>query len=390
MPSGKGTSLTDLRTLNSSTVFDAIRLKAPISRAQLSREVGLTRPTISSALLTLKQAGLIRESPPIPDRPHYGATYFEMVPEAAYFVAVEVEGTRVRTVLGNGKGRRLAARDSARTVSGPKDLLSHIVEVTNELCADAGVAFSRIVMLVVSVPGSVQPGSGRLRSPRLPVLDGYPLGPTLCQAVHKPVVVDSDINLATIGEQAHGAAQQVRDFAYFSVGTRVGIGIFLDGQLWRGAHGRAGQLEEYGPSLSPAAFERLAEQIIHGRRVGFGTSPAAVFDATLRGDAIARRISSDWAGRIADAVAGLGRVLDLELVVLGGSIGRHCHPILNRLQELVADRVAYPPRLAVSALPTGAARTGACTIGARESMNLVTPHLLAQALRADRISDPLA
>ena len=382
MTSAKGASLTDLRTLNSTTVFNAIRLHAPISRAQLSREVGLTRPTVSSALVTLKQAGLIRESRPIPDQPHYGATYFEMVPEAAYFVAAEVDGMRLRLVLGNASGRRLVSRDSYRLVARPEQLLAHLVETSQELCVEGGIGLNHIVMMVVGVPGTVRPDSGRLRSIAFPLLDQYALGPALCQALSKPVLVDNDVNLAAVGEQAEGAAANVRDFAYLSMGKRVAIGIVLDNRVWRGAHGSAGDIGEQEPELGPIAFERQANELIAGRRAPFGPTPAAVFDAAVRGDALARQILTEHASRIADSVASLCRVLDLDLVVLGGAMGLRCKPILTRIRTQLRDRIPFPPQLAVSQLHAGPVRTGACTVGARESMNLVTPGLLAKAIRA--------
>lgn len=380
MTSAKGASLTDLRTLNSTTVFNAIRLNAPISRAQLSREVGLTRPTISSALVTLKQAGLVRESMPVPDLPHYGATYFEMVPEIAYFVAAEVDGMRLRLVLGNATGSRLAARDSYRVVDRPDQLVAHLVDSVQLICTEAGIPLSHVVVVVVGVPAAVHPDSGMLRSVGFPLLDQYAFGPALCQALSKPVLVDNDINLAAIGELAVGVAQDAGDFAYLSMGNRVATGIVLDKQLWRGAHGSAGALDE--PELGRVAFERLATNMIQGRRVNFGPTPAAVFDAAIRGDALARQIITEHAGRIAESVAALCRVLDLELVVLGGMIGSRCKPILSQIRNQLRDRIPFPPQLAVSRLPGGPVRTGACTVGARESMNLVTPGLLARAIRS--------
>jgi len=381
MSSAKGASLTDLRTLNSTTVFHAIRLNAPISRAQLSREVGLTRPTISSALVTLKQAGLIRESQPIPDQPHYGATYFEMVPEVAYFVAAEVDGMRVRLVLGNAAGRRLATRDSYRAVTRPEQLVTHLADSAHEICAEAGLPLSHISMLVVGVPATVRPDTGLLRSRSFSLLDQYAFGPALCQQLSKPVVVDSDVNLAAVGEQSHGAAVGVKDFAYLNMGNRVATGIVLDNQVWRGAHGSAGDIGEHEPELGVAAFVRLAGQLMQGRRVGFGPTPTAVFDAAIRGDVVARQIITEHAARIADSIAATCRVLDLDLVVLGGTIGHRCKPILNRIKNLLRDRIAFPPELAASPLTASAVRTGACTVGAREAMELVTPGLLAKAMR---------
>src|SRR4051812_50204978 len=71
-----------LKHLNERTVLEAIRGGAPISRAEISRRAGISKPTVSLALQNLLDAGLVREAAPAPGRPTYGATFFEVVPEA--------------------------------------------------------------------------------------------------------------------------------------------------------------------------------------------------------------------------------------------------------------------------------------------------------------------
>lgn len=381
MTSAKGASLTDLRTQNSTTVFHAIRLHAPISRAQLSREVGLTRPTISSALATLRQAGLIRESLPVPDRPHYGATYFEMVPDIAYFVAFEIETTRLRAILGDAAGRRLATRDQLSIPAEPAALVAALLALARAVCDQAGVAFDALVLMVASVPGSVDPGDGRLRSTVLPVFNGFALGPSLSAAAGLPVLVEIDVNLAAIGEREHGAARESDNFVYLSIGNRVAAGIVLGGDVWRGVHGAAGAIRPPGPGPGAADFEHLVLEAVRGRRPSFTALPASVFDAALRGDPLARRIIGEQATRIAATIAVVSQVLDLELAVLGGPIGRRCQPILGSIRERLHDRLPVVPELSISQLASGPARAGACALGAREVMNLVTPDRLARAIR---------
>src|ERR1700756_4923493 len=99
MVSSKGASLVGLRELNARAVLGAIRAHAPISRAQVSRKVDLTKPTVPAALETLQRAGLVREAPPVSGQPTFGATFFEPAPDAAYYVTFDIDRRQCRTVI---------------------------------------------------------------------------------------------------------------------------------------------------------------------------------------------------------------------------------------------------------------------------------------------------
>src|SRR5438067_4444168 len=85
-----------LKDLNERTVLEAIRAAAPISRAEISRRVGISKPTVSLALQSLLDAGLVRETAPGGSGPSYGATFFEPVPDAAFVLGLDLGARFVR------------------------------------------------------------------------------------------------------------------------------------------------------------------------------------------------------------------------------------------------------------------------------------------------------
>ena len=109
-----------LRALNERTVLDAVRESGPISRAEVARQTGISRPTVSLVLRSLLEDGLVRETVPEPEAPHYGAVYYEAHPEVAVALAVDFGARTVRTALcdlagevrsrRDRRGRRLSAR----------------------------------------------------------------------------------------------------------------------------------------------------------------------------------------------------------------------------------------------------------------------------------------
>src|SRR5918911_2295207 len=111
MPSERRATPTLLRDLNERTVLDTIRSGAPISRAEISRRSGISKPTVSLALQSLLQAELVRETDHDPGRPTYGAVYFEPVPDAALVLGFDLGARFLRGAVCDLRGEILARQD---------------------------------------------------------------------------------------------------------------------------------------------------------------------------------------------------------------------------------------------------------------------------------------
>src|ERR671932_577666 len=100
-----------LKHLNERTVLEAIRGAAPISRAEIARQAGISKPTVSLALRSLLEAGLVREAAPDARRPSFGAVFFEPVDEAALVLGLDVGARFVRGAVCDLGGRVRARQD---------------------------------------------------------------------------------------------------------------------------------------------------------------------------------------------------------------------------------------------------------------------------------------
>src|SRR6476620_11550795 len=100
-----------LKDLNERTVYETIRVGAPISRAEISRQAGISKPTVSLALQALLDAGLVRETDAEPGRPRYGAVFFEPVPEAALVLGLDLGARFLRGALCDLSGAVRARQD---------------------------------------------------------------------------------------------------------------------------------------------------------------------------------------------------------------------------------------------------------------------------------------
>jgi predicted NBD/HSP70 family sugar kinase len=269
-------------------------------------------------------------------------------------------------------------RNRSRSASS---LVRTVTELAARTVADAGIAPADVVVKVIGSPGVIDQRSRIVRhAPNLPgwesagVLDGLEssLGPV--------VVVENDANLAALGEHVYGAAQDVRVFVCVTVGTGVGMGICVDGVLFRGAHGAAGEVGflPYGKSASDVQrgqFEEAAaaESVVAlARERGLAARSAReVFAAARSGDVQALEVVRVEAERLAFLVASVAAVIDPELVVLGGGVGSNVDLLLEPVEAALRTMSPLAPRIVAGSLGDGAVLSGAIAMGLAAARELV-------------------
>ena len=374
-----------LKDLNERAVLDAIRDAAPISRAEISRRARISKPTVSVALQSLLHAGLVREAEEARAGRSYGAVFFEPVPEAALVLGIDIGARFLRGALSDLRGTIRARQDIELDRAGADELLDAVARMRDGLVAVSGLPADRIDSVVTGIPGVVEEETGRVRlAENAHGLEGMAVGAELERRLGLPVTVENDVNLAALGEHARGLGRGIDDFAFVSVGTGLGAGLVLGGELRRGRHGAAGELdfvrEAYDEDLDPcaAALPALAARLAaNGDADGGATTlappydPRAIFAAARAGDPLGCAVVAEEARRIALHIVPIAAVADVALVVLGGGVGRNGDLLLEPVRTALAERLAYPPRVEVSSLGEAAVLIGALAVGLRTALERV-------------------
>jgi predicted NBD/HSP70 family sugar kinase len=372
-----------LKSLNERTVLEAIRAGAPISRAEISRRAGISKPTVSLALHALVETGLVREAATGPGGPSYGALFFEPVPEAAYVLGLDLGARFLRGAVCDLAGEVRARQDVELRGADADGASRAIVTLRDSLISTAQLPVERIDGVVLGVPGVVDTATSTLQltTPNIPGLEGRALGVELRDRLGVEVTLENDINLAAVGEHWAGVARGVEDFAFLSVGTGMGMGLVLGGELHRGNHGAAGEVdwalagmaEDVDPSADGVAA--LAKRLAGGTAGATSLSPPydtrAIFAAARRGDALGRRVVEEVARRIAAHITPIAAVADPALIVLGGGLGANGDLLLTPVRRLLAAWLPYPPRVEISSLGEAAVLMGALAVGLRSALDNV-------------------
>ena len=378
-PARKGALPPLLKNLNERTVLETIRDGAPISRAEISRRAGISKPTVSQALKALLEAGLVRESADEPDGPTYGAVYFEPVPDAALVVGLDLGARFLRSAVCDLRGTIRARQDVELRPPAADAALEVAPSLLASLLTSTGVDADVIDAVIVGVPGVVDARAGTVKVTHMADLDGRAFGRQLSERLNLPVTLENDINLAALGEQWHGVARGVADFVFLSIGTGLGAGLVLHGELHRGHHGAAGEVDYALIGLardvdpSAAAVSSLASALSGSEPTSL-ESPydvRSIFAAARGGDTVAKAVVDEVARRIALHIGAVAAVADVELAVLGGGLGANGDLLLAPVRSLLPEWLPYPPRVEISSLGEAAVLTGALAVGRRAALDNV-------------------
>ena len=359
-----------LRALNERTVLDVVRADGPISRAEVARRTGISRPTVSLVLRSLLEDGLVRETAHDPDRPHFGAVYYETDPDAAVALGIDFGSRVVRVALCDLAGE-VRAREEIRSRGSVEERIAVLAGSVRSLLRLGKIPGDLLENAVVALPAVVSPIDGRVSAPDLPGLEAADLREQMEQALRVPVTLENDVNLAAVAEQRRGLAQDVADFAFLLVGAGLGAALMLDRKLHRGHNGNAGELDAVRngrtDDVDPcaASLSQLAAELAAKRRTELQPpfDVRELFAAAGAGDPVGVAVVEEAARRIALHVLPLAATLDLPLVVLGGSVGANA-ALLEPVRRHLDDWLPFPsPRVEVSALGEAAVIEGALATG---------------------------
>ncbi len=367
-----------IRALNEQFLLAHIRDHGPCSRADLARLSGLSKPTVSLALAAVEQAGLIREAGQRIGRPGRSALLYEIRPEAGFVLGLDVGAQYVRGALADLAGE-IRAKSSARShASSGRSRVEELVSLAGEICAQAGLALPDVTQTVIGSPGIYDARRNAMAlTGGLPGWDRPAVLARLRQAFGPSLRIENDVDAAALAERALGHGREVDSFAFISVGTGIGMGLVLGGQLVRGAHGVAGEIAympmsggygtDPGDARRRGALEASASApavVRAARRAGMRGQVSArrVFAAAARGDERAVAVVAEEARLVARVLCAVVTVIDPTLIVLGGGIGQAPGFAAEVTREL-QDMAPVMPDVRVSALGTEAVVDGCVAAG---------------------------
>jgi predicted NBD/HSP70 family sugar kinase len=368
-----------LRELGEQAVLETIFRRGPITRPEIAAATNLSKPTVSAAVSRLEQGGLVRAAGRRAGQRGRNPVAYVVSARAGFVVGADIGGTNVRVAAADLFGEAICDLKHPTAKDGSRAVGVQILEMVSDVIDRAGAVHGRALALGISSPGIVDQTSGRVTSLAYNVVPegGFDPLEVIRDRFDLPVFVENNVNLAAVGEKWFGLARGVSTMVFIAIGAGIGMGIIIDDELVRGAHGAAGEIgylplvgdpfnprhrlhggleDEIGASGIVAAF--------HDRRGADDpelSSVHDVFELAGDGNAAARAVVDHVASRLGTAIATVCAILDPQLVVLGGGIG--ASPLLLRpVRGSAAALVPITARIETSLLGERAALQGAIAV----------------------------
>ncbi|SMP02328.1 ROK family transcriptional regulator [Shimia sagamensis] len=361
------------RQLSMSTIVQAITTYGPISRASVSKMTGLSKQTVSEIVGQLEADGWVGTVGQTEGHVGRRAVVYEVVPDAALVASVDLGGTKVRVALCNLTGAVVAETVAPTVMTGGDAVTDQIASMIHRLTTDHNIDRSKVRSIVVGVPGVPQADGTIAYAPNVPGIETLNFPETLSTKTGVEVVVENDVNLAALGEHWMTKRGDSDDIVYLSIGTGIGAGLVIGGNLVRGSTGAAGEVgylpfgaDPFDPeSLRVGALERVSATLAlidyYRDRTGKNLDVPGIFEAALTGDTAAQESLERAAKNIALAIGAITAVIDPSCIVIGGSIGAR-----KELRELIRPALAscFPRSIPIenTLLGNHAALAGATSI----------------------------
>jgi predicted NBD/HSP70 family sugar kinase len=344
-----------------------------ISRVEIAKIAGLSRSTVSEIINEILPMGLVKEIGEGRSRGGRRPIVLEFQNDACVILGVEIGGAHVAVALTDLRGEVLAWQTREHPVrNDPPGTRTLIAELCEECLAAPVAAGKPLIGIGIAVPSPMDPAEpDHLSSVVLPAWEGRLGLDGLSEKYDVPLFVDNDANLGALAEHWWGSANNVDNIAYIKVATGIGSGHIINGEIYRGATGVAGEIGHVaidptgGPCLCglrgclvtfvggralEARARELAPDYPQSALIGKKISAHDIEAGALSGDPLALKVVNEAAGYLGTAIAGLLNLMNPAMVILGGDLARLGELVLAPLRQRVLSHTLVNSVAAVEIL----------------------------------------
>jgi glucokinase len=246
----------------------------------------------------------------------------------------------------------------------------------------------QILGVGLAVPGITDPEQGMVAYSPAFQWHEIAVQTRLSQKLDLPVFIENDVNASALAEKFWGVAKTFQDFVFISIGTGIGAGLILNGELHRGYQYAAGEIgytivdinwlknQEIPGRLSFGCLESLAAAagiVERARELGFAKmkqediSAEAVFEAARQGEPLAVRVIEEMTDYLAAGIINIALIVSPQAVILGGGVAGAGDILLDMLRRKIYAASPIKPELLLSSMPADAGLTGAASLAVRKA-----------------------
>ncbi len=289
------------------------------------------------------------------------------MPKNPLVLAVDLGGSKILTAVVNAKGEMLSSdRRTTPAAKGPDVVIQAILDSIKRAISQAGITAAQLAAICIGAPGLSNPETGVIfTSPHLPGWKDVPLKTIVEEETGIKTLLVNDANAAALGEMYFGAAKGARNFIYITISTGIGGGIVIDGKIYAGSLGTAGEIghmtiDTDGPRCNcgnTGCWETLASGTALAReakkRISDGAKTAileyadgdvnkvnaeTVHKAAQQGDTLAKELIARTSYYIGVGLTNLINIFNPELIIIGGGLANIGDILLEPAYKVAGER----------------------------------------------------
>ena len=389
------TASSDLQNkINTSIIFNYLKEKKLDSRANISRALKISAPSVSKAIVQLIERGYVLEAEKLKTKSGKRPIVLKLNKDISHCIGIDLGKEHMKLAVANFAGEIINRWDGIKI----DDDLDIVKVLTFEMKKIINKKDLKIRKICIATPGIIDNSSSNFLVPFYKSWSGLNFKKIFEAKFGLDVIVENDVKVAAIGEKDYGEGKKINDFVFLSVCNGIAAGIIINNQLYRGIWGSAGEVGFSIINEENLSFERINKGFLEkfasveslakiARKELFDgeesmildmairdlerINPETVCQAALEGDKLAKNIINKASNFLAITIINQILILNPRLIVIGGDICK-----LPGVQELFIDSIKekvnkiitfHMPEIKLSIIGEEAALLGACYL-ANESV----------------------
>lgn len=371
-----------MKSVNKSIILNKVRTSEPISRAQIAKETSLTPPTVSTIVKELIEQGLLRESTLGHSSGGRKPTMLHINHSSLYVIGIDAGPETIKGVLTDLSGEILQRTSNPLNKPITNDqFLSILKDNINTILKSTEISHDQIIGIGIAMHGVVDVETGTSLVAPILNLRNIPIKDALEKEFNLTIKVENDARAMALGESWFGGHGETESMVAVNIGRGVGAGVVMNGKLYHGAQGIAGEFGHmtidmngstcecgnrgcFQTFVSGAAIAERAEKQVNKSKGSL--TGKEVYESAQKGNPISRAVLHDTGVIIGIGLTNLIHLLNPQKIVLGGGVMKSKEFIMPAILETIQQRVltseARKTEVIVTQLGDGATLLGAASL----------------------------
>lgn len=360
---------------NRMLILNYLRKKGKMSRADLSRSLSISFPAISSNVKSLLETNYIREVGAGDNSLGRKSTLLAFNEERGYVIGVDLGRFLTRINMADLSGNSTASLCEPTEVGqGTNGMIKNLVNMLSKVVEKSGKSKKKVLCICIGIPGVIREDKIIL-APFLPDFSPSVLIKSISLEFATDIVIENSVNLGAIGEKWKGSGKKFSNFGFINYGVGVGSALMIDGKLYKGANGAAGEIgfmvsdpaklrsefNEVGALENIIARDKIQRSITHQN---FKEEVSKLIEKYKNNDVYSKMLLDEIFLTLGIAMINMSAILDLEAIIISGGLGTCLGKLFEeRWRELLKNHVPFPPEIVFSKMDNLEGVMGAISVG---------------------------